>query len=170
MKFINEKGQLFGKLSVIDLLVTLAVVALVAGLVYKRASGEVQQIVNASTPFYMTLKAEHAREYSVNAVGEGDVFFRQNDTQRLGTVVRVDTEPAEDIMVKTDGTALLAKSEDRYSLYITLACTGNISDAGYYVNGSTHLAEGNDVRLQSNRLEIGTTVYRIAETEYAPGE
>lgn len=165
MRLIDEKGRLFGRVSVIDLLVVLVVVGLGLGVVYKKTSGEVQQIVSADTKFYVTFKCEKLREFSASAIKEGDVFYKQYDRQPMGPVVKLEVEQGEEILVKTDGTAVLATLADRYTAYVTVECSGSITEVGYYVNGSQHIAEGSEFPIQSKWVLINaSTVYAISET------
>ena len=171
MRVMDEKGRLFGKVSVIDMLVVLAVAGLAAGFIYKHMSRDIQQIINADARFYVTFKAVQLRDFSVDAVSEGDIYFRRFDSQAMGKVARVDIHPGTDIMLKTDGTAVLAEMEDRYTLYLTIECTGSVTDAGYYINGYMPVAEGQEFSIHSNRQQLTeTNVYRVAETPYEPQE
>ncbi len=157
MKIIDDRGRLFGKLSVLDLLIVIMAAGMVLAFLYKQTSEDVQQLVSADDTFYTTVKGVRLREFSVNAVAEGDIMYRQHDSEPLGRVVKIVTEPAMDYMLKTDGTALLAPMEDRFSVYITLECTGSVTDTGYYIGGTTHIAEGNEIILVSNRILLNET-------------
>jgi hypothetical protein len=165
MKVLDEKGRLFGKLSLLDLLIVIIAVGLLAGFLYKRMSGEVVQLVNANDKFYVTIAGTKLREFSVNAIAENDVMYRQHDREPLGKVVKLTTEPATEYMLKTDGTALAAPMEERFTAYITLECTGSITPLGYYFNGVTHIAEGNEIVLVSNRVQINETKVSYVGTE-----
>jgi len=163
-KFIDEKGRLFGKISIIDIIIVIAVIGLGFGYVYKRTSAVVQQIITADTTFYVTLVAEKIRSFSVEAVNEGDIFYKQHEQQPLGKVIGIHSEQAKDIMLKTDGTAVLAPVEDRYDLYITLEVTGSINETGYYINGNMQISEGMDFTVLSNSLMLTlVNVYEINE-------
>ena len=161
---IDEKGRLFGKVSILDMIIVMAVIGLALGFVYRRAAPGVQQILQTDSVFYVTFVLEGVRDFTTNAVDTGDVFFRQHDRQPLGSVIRTDVKPATDILYKTDGTAVLAEVEGRYDLYLTLECRGSITDTGYYVNGSQQMAEGGRMRIQSNRILSGAMVYSVDES------
>lgn len=165
MGIIDERGRLFGRLSILDIVIVLAVIVLVVGFIYNRTGQHVRQIIMPNTPLYVTFLVENVREFSLNAVQEGDIFFRQHERMALGTVTSVETAPAYDIMVRTDGTAVYAPVEGRYNMYITLACVGSITDSGFFVNGNLQMAEGGRLSLQSNRFLTMAMVYYIRERE-----
>ena len=165
MRLIDEKGRLFRKLSVIDLFVVILVAGLIIGYLYKQTSADVIQIITANQKFYVTFLSEKVRSFSVEAVHEGDVFYKKHERQPLGCAVRVRYEQARDIMTKTDGTALLAPMEDRYNLFITLEVQGSINENGYYVNGNLQVSEGSDFTIHSNNLMLSiATIYEVSET------
>ena len=162
---IDNKGRIFGKVSIIDLIILLAVAALALGFVYSRTSQQIQQIIAADTPIYVTFLVEGVRPFSLDAVSEGDIFFRQHERMALGTVTSVETAPAYDIMIRANGTAVYAMVEGRYNMYITLACVGSVTDSGFFINGNLQMAEGGRLSLQSNSFLTMAMVYSIAERE-----
>jgi hypothetical protein len=165
MKLLDDRGRLFGRVSLIDIILLVTALGLGLGYVYQRTSQEINQIVNADTAIYVTLAANQMREFSVNAVEVGDVMYRQHDRQPLGTVVRVEAEPATEYLLRPDGTAERVPMEDRYRTFITLECTGSVTEAGYYVNGNLHIAPGIEMVLVSNRVIIPESqVQAVSET------
>jgi hypothetical protein len=163
-RFIDEKGRLWGRLSVIDLLIIVAVIGLGAGFLYKRTSPEITQLIRADQKFYVTMSANQLRSFSVDALAEGDIMFRQHDRRPMGQVVKLEILPATEFLLRSDGTAILAEMEDRYKALITVECFGNINEVGFYVNGSMHIAEGSEMVLVSNRVILpDSLVYRVSE-------
>ncbi|MCL2420517.1 MAG: DUF4330 domain-containing protein [Defluviitaleaceae bacterium] len=160
---IDEKGRLFGKVSLIDIFVVLAVVVLVVGFVYNRTSQHVRQIIMADTPMTVTFLVEGVRDFSLDAVEEGDIFFRQHERVPLGTVSSVVTGPAYDIVIQTDGTAAYVPVEDRFNMYITLDAVGSITATGFFVNGTQQMSEGGRMSIQSNNLLTMAMIYDVGE-------
>ena len=152
---------MIGKVSIIDILIVVVLLALAAGFVYSRTSQQIRQIILADTPLYVTFLVEGVREFSLDAVQEGDVFFRQHERVPLGTVARIETAPAYDIMVRTDGTAVYAPVEDRFDMYITLSSVGSVTDRGFFVNGTLQVSEGGRLSIQSNQLLTMAMIYRV---------
>jgi len=160
---IDEKGRLFGKISLIDIFVILAVIVFAVGFVYNRTSQDVQRIIMADTPMHVTFLVENVRDLSLGAVQEGDIIFRQHERIPLGTVTNIETSSAYDIITRADGTAALAPVEGRYNMYITLAATGSITDRGFFINGTQQMSVGGRLSLQSNNLNTVAMVYDVGE-------
>ena len=161
---VDRQGRVAGKISLIDIALVLILIGLVIGFGYRRLSAPAVQIVNSNTKFYVTLLVEPVRQFSLDAVGEGDIFFKQHEQQALGKVVNLRQDQARDIIQRPDGTSAYVPIEGKYSLYITLECTGNITDSGYFVNGNTQISAGSDMIVQSNKVVCGVRVTDIAQS------
>jgi len=163
MGIVDKQGRLFGKVSIIDIVILLAAVVLVAGYFYNRTAGHVRQIIMPDTQMEVTFLVEGVRAFSLDAVQEGDTFFRQHERIPLGNVVRIETSPAYDIIIREDGTAALAEVDGRYNMYITLAVVGSVTDTGYFINGTLQVSHGGRLSIQSNQLLSMAMVYRVEE-------
>jgi len=159
---LDEKGRLFGKISVIDFVVVLGIVVLAAGFVYNRTSQDIRQIIAANTPIYVTFVVENVRDLSFAGIEVGDTFFRQHERIPLGQVVQITQQPAYDIITATDGTASYAPIENRYNMHITILGTGSITDAGFFVNGTQQMSTGGTMALQSNRFLATVRIYDVS--------
>ncbi|MCL1987081.1 MAG: DUF4330 domain-containing protein [Firmicutes bacterium] len=159
---LDEKGRLFGKISVIDLIVILGVVILVAGFVYNRTSQNIRQIIAAETPIYVTFEVENVRDFSFASVEIGDTIFRQHERIPLGQVVQITQQPTNEITITSDGTAIYAPVENRYNMHITILATGSITDAGFFVNGTQQMATGGTMALQSNRFLATVRIFDVS--------
>ena len=164
-KLIDEKGRLFGKISLIDLIVILAVPALILGFVYNRRQQSVQDIIRADAPLFITFVAEGVRPFTVDAVTVGDVIFRRDEASHpIGTIVHVDVDTHYVAQPTTDGTVLRAPVEGFYNLYITIEGQGSITNLGYFLGGTQQMSPGMRVPLQTNRLSSTFTVRHVAES------
>jgi len=158
-RFIDKNGKLFGKVSVIDVLLIVLIIGLAAGFGYKRLSAPAERIVNANTKFYATFEVEKVREFSVAAFSGGDILYEQYGQQPLGKVVAIRVEEARDVLKRADGTAILAPMEEKYNVYITVEASGSVNEGGYYFNGNQQLAVGSDLTLQSNMALCSARVF-----------
>jgi len=163
---IDKQGKLFGKVSVIDVIIVVAVLAMVAGFIYRQTSDRLDMIINPDTPFYVTIHGAGVRHFIADAVDVGDVVYRRHSRQAMGRVVDVSYETAMDILLRADGTAVLVPAEGRYDVFITLEAIGSITaDGFFFVNGNDHIARGSEVELVSNRVFIPTAeVYFVGES------
>ena len=153
---IDNKGRIFKKISVVDVIIVVAVLAVLAGWFYRQTSGGLAPIIFPSTPFYVTIQGSGLRTFIVDAVDVGDVVYRRHSRQPLGRVIDIHVEMAQDLLHRSDGTVALVPVLGRYDIYITLEAVGSITEIGYFVGGNDHIARGSEVELVSNRVFIPT--------------
>jgi len=151
---INSNGRIKGRISIVDIVLVVAVLALAGGFMYRQLSPRIGQILGANIPLHVTISSQGVRHFVTDAVQIDDVMFRQNERNAIGTVVDIRIEPFYNYLIRSDGTAQLVQSELRYRIFITLEATGSETDRGYYVNGLDHMAPGSDISLVSNRVFI----------------
>jgi len=161
---IDNSGRIKGKISIVDIVLVVAAIALVAGFVYRQISPRIGQIINPATPIEVVIQGDGLRHFIIDSIDIGDVMFRQHERTALGTVVDIEVEPWLDYLHRSDGTAVLAVSEGRYTIRITLEAIGSITYRGFFINGLDHLAPGGEVALISNRAFIPRGhVYAVRE-------
>ncbi len=157
---MNSKGKIGGKVSVIDIILIIVIIAAVCavGLKTMGAGGSAQ--VKTDSQFYVTVKVENVRDYSTKAISEGDIFYEKN-ASKLGEVTQVSSENYDEIVTLSDGTAKVSSNPEKYTIYITLLCDGKEDSEGYYIGGTRQVAPGMEINIKSNMF-IGTaTVYEV---------
>ena len=150
---IDKQGKIMGRISIVDIVIIIVVIALGIGFAYRRLTPSIINIIQPSDSFHVTFEVNRIRSViAEDTVVVGDMVFRQHTRQALGTIIAVDRLPATEVMQRTDGTAILATMEGRYSLRITIEATGTINASGFLANGNDHLAPGGEVALINSRF------------------
>ena len=157
---IDEKGKLFGKISVVDILVVLIFAVAIGGFIYKFTAGNDALRITADSPITMTLRIKAIRQFAVDAVDIGDEIYERNGPI-LGRVVSVKSDGYRDTFDLNDGTQAYGDVENRYNLYITLESVGRISDDGYFINGSRQVAVGSEIKIRSDKINADSSVYEL---------
>jgi hypothetical protein len=132
-KLIDEKGRLFGIISVVDIIALVAVIIL--GLVvFARLSGQSNPLITVNTiPVTYTVRLQMVRYTVAELVRPGDSLFNETGTY-IGTIVDVsvtETAIAEWII---DGTFLVAGAQDRYDVTLTVEVQCTYSNGRYYAD------------------------------------
>ena len=150
---VDNQGRIKGRVSIVDIVIVLALLALIAGFVYRHAAPRLDEILRPDDSFQITFEVNRMRSViAEDAVVIGDLIFRQHDRQALGRIIAVEKHPATEVMQRTDGTAVLAVMEDRYSLHITIEATGSVTESGFVVNGNDHISPGAEIALINSRF------------------
>lgn len=142
IKWIDERGFLFGKISVVDILAVLLVAALGFMLYVRFFSGEEtggRVAGTEKTRIEYTLKVTGAKHWHIDALKPGDIVYNGDAGALLGTVKEVRAEPSNTLMNLLDGTVVSVPQEDTYVLYITLESEATSSAGWYYVGGAIEL-------------------------------
>ncbi|MEE0776337.1 MAG: DUF4330 domain-containing protein [Bacillota bacterium] len=147
---VDKKGKLFGKISVLDLIVLLVIIVAIAGCVYKFGPGKTGgSIVSGSdTTINMVIKTGTAREYSANAIQVGDALYEVHG-DKIGTITDVRVEQAKEITDTHNGNKQYIPMENRYVSYITVEIKGTVTEKGYFVNGNKQFSKGNSLSFET---------------------
>ena len=161
---IDKQGRIAGKVSLIDITLLVLVIGLIIGFGFRKVSTKAVQLVSTDKKFYVTLTIEPIRQFSLDAIKVGDIFYKRNEQQAMGRVVVKHEVPAKEIIKLPDGTPIYVPMEEKFCLYLTLECTGNVTDKGYYINGNNQVSEGSDLQIQSNMVVCGGRVDKISDS------
>ena len=151
---VDNKGRLWGKISLIDIVIVLAVLVIGVGFAWREASPRLDIVINPTDEFYITLESNRLRGVNVDAISIGDLMFRLHSHQPMGRVVDISISPAIEVIRRSDGTAARVEMEGRYRILILLESVGSFTDYGYLVNGNDHIAPGSELILVSNRVYL----------------
>ena len=169
MKLIDEKGRLFGRLSVVDLLVVLAVVVMAAALYVKndrlgmggggRISGEEQTIT-----FQVRLRG--AQRYLVDAIRTGEEVHDPNYSSGSRTVgeitgVEIIRDPGAAVEALDDGTAGLVEVEGSVDALVTVQATGVMNGRSCLINGVYNLGINSARVYCTRRVQFTGTIVDI---------
>lgn len=158
---IDEKGKLFGKISVIDCLIILVFLVVIAGTAYK-FFGNDEISVKKDDTFTTVVRIDGVKAFYLDAFHTGEVVYELNGG-KLGTITKIETQPYQAIF-SGDKEGEYLTYENRYTIYLTLATEGTVNSSGFYAEGNRQLFSGASVSVQS-RLFVNTsaTIYAVTE-------
>lgn len=162
---INKDGKLFGKVSIADIAVVLAVIVLALG-IYSRFSGRNGAVVTASgEPIECTFFVKNVRMYSVEAMQKGGPVYDRTSKEYIGDITDVRYEQGKYQVNMADGSFKEAVPEERYNVYMTVRFKGKVSDNGFYTAANKYLAAGTSVVFNTKYAQCESTVYTINRAE-----
>ena len=135
MKIIDRNGRLFGKISVIDVLVIAVVLVMAAALFFKSNQTHTGTSVTSETITYQMV-ANGVRTYVADAVQVGDLMYDQDRSSggTLGKIVDIQILPGTKLGEMNDGTAGMIPVEDGVDLLLTIEGSGIVSEGRYLLN------------------------------------
>lgn len=135
MKIIDHNGRLFGKISVIDVLVIAVVLVMAAALSFKSNQTHTGTSVT-ETPITYQVLVQGARTYVSDAVQVGDLVYDQDHSSggTLGEITAIEVLPGAKLAELRDGTVDIIPVEDGVNLLLTIQGNGIISEGRYLLN------------------------------------
>ena len=145
MKLIDRNGRLFGKISVIDILVVLIVAVMAAALHFKNS-----QVITGTkvpdTPITYQVTVQGVRSYVADAIQEHDLLFDQSHSSdgSLGEIVEIRRGEGHRMVEMIDGTIGLLPIKDGADLVLTIRGSGlhmnklNVDTGEVTIEGEIH--------------------------------
>lgn len=166
MKIIDRDGRLFGKISVIDVLVIAVVLVMAAALYFKNNQAHTGAAVTEQAITFQ-VRARGVDRYVADAIRVGDGLYDQNYSsggRALGeiTAVQVERTPGTKLADQlTDGTAAMFEAEDTVDLLLTVEGSGLVTDRSYSINRVYDLGINSSRNYCTKRADFTGTVIEI---------
>lgn len=161
VRLIDDKGRLFGRINVIDLLVVILVLALAGRFSYSRyISKSLKAIRKEQKPIEVVLVVGAVRQPTVDAIRVGSKVMASKTSTLLGEVVKVEAKPANVVFTGNDGRTYEMPSPSRLDVYVTLRGLGQVSENAVFL-GDTEVRVGTLIDIRSNIYAGSGVVYQI---------
>ena len=139
------------RISIIDVLIVLTVVACIAGTfvhyrVYEKNNAVIIDEHSLVSVLYSSLMPDVAEK----AV-EGDTVFFDNG-EALGKIVEITVEDAEVYYKNSDGKWVLGTDETKKDVTVTLQVEGDFTDGGFFANGTEYVAAGMEIETYTPKF------------------
>lgn len=158
---INKEGKLFGKVSIIDILVVIVILATAVG-VYARFSSTPEIVETTTQKFSYIVKVEEVRQYTVEGLLNLGGMYDEETKEYLGEIVEVvSVEPTPDTGIKSNGKAAPTFVPEKFTVHIKVETDGSVSDAGYYTLSNRFIGTGGDLTFETKYVSTTGTVVSI---------
>lgn len=166
MKIIDRNGRLFGKISVIDVLVILVVAVLAAALYFKSNQAHTGTTVTEQ-PIVFEIRARGVDRYVYEALREGDGLYDldySSGGKAIGRIalIEVENDPGSKLADNLyDGAAALVEAEDTVDLMITVEGSGLVDGRSYTINRVYSLGVNSSRTYYTKQAQFTGTVVSI---------
>ncbi len=167
MKMIDKEGRLFGKISVIDVVVLAVVVALAAALYFKSNQTHTGTSVAQVDITYQVL-VPGVRSYVAQSIQTEDLLFDLDRSSggTLGEIIEIETiTPGTKLSELQDGTLEDVVVEDAVNLLLTIRGTGLLSEGRYLLNRVYDLGVNSSRNYCTRYAQFTGTVSAILSPE-----
>jgi len=160
-KLLDNRGRLFGVISVIDVIVILLILLLTAGVYLRFFVMEKTAVATESDPITYELLIAGVRDYTVNGFREGDIVYDTVQNVNIGTISAIRVEPNTSNTTLLDGTYVTRTVPDRYNVFLTIDTTGLISGNRYYVNRTYGIGVNTTRSMYTKYVAFSATVTSV---------
>ena len=166
MKIIDQNGRLFGKISVIDVLVIFVVLVMAAALYFKGHQTHTGVTV-VERPITFQVRVRCINDYTANAIQVKDNVYDQDYSSGgpLGEITDVQVERAPGRRLTDnlgDGTSRMVESEGTVDLLVTIRGSGLITGKSYSLNRVYDLGINSSRNYYTKRVNFTGTVASIS--------
>lgn len=165
MKIIDEKGRLFGKINLLDLLIIVALIVLAVSVFAKFGKSEASYVTSDKVLEY-TVKVECVRTPTVEAIAQNHTGLTDYDTGKdVGDIINVEQTAAVELVKLADGTYTYAEHEDKYDLLITLRVRGTETSDNFFTTSGKKLVVGDDFKIYNGYASTTAKVRSVKVAE-----
>ncbi|MDR0489799.1 MAG: DUF4330 domain-containing protein [Oscillospiraceae bacterium] len=160
-KIIDDRGRLFGLISVIDVIVAAVVIVLAIAVLTKFRTGESPQTTTNTDNVTYTVKISGIRKSNVDLLRHGDKLYAKDTGLNVGTIMDIKVEDAYAVEPIIDGTYAKAKVYERYDVTLTVNAPCSQSNGRYYVDRTFELNVNADWLMYTKYNEFNCTIMTI---------
>ena len=168
---IDNKGKLFGKVSIIDICVILIIVIGVVGAYITFStlnSGKLNDnsklALNSAAPAetaVVTFEVKGIRAMTKDGIRIGDEVYDTEDNKFIGTIKEVSSKPAQGNYVANDGSFYKAVIPEKYDVEILVEVTGKNTNTGFHTESELQLLYGKEIEIKTPTIKTTPKVSGI---------
>jgi len=159
-KVIDNNGRLFGKISVIDVLVILVVVVAALAIFTKRSGGETPGAQVSLTPVSYDITLRSVRDSAASCLQVGDTVYADGGYD-IGKIVAIDMQDSMVISTLVDGKQVVAPAYERYDVTVTIEVGCSISNGRYFANKTFEIGSNAEVKMYTKYNSATSTITRF---------
>ncbi len=169
-QFLDQKGRVYGVISIIDLLAILAVAILAVGFYMKNHVLEASGGKIENVGIQVEILLEIVPEYLVDSIQVGDELFDHDHATggAIGVITSVEVLPPSSLMALNDGTYAKVSSEENVNALVTVVGSGTTTDGRFSFNRVYELGINASRYFESKYSLFIGKVMSIQETELLP--
>jgi hypothetical protein len=160
MKLIDEKGRLFGKINIIDLVVVLLILFLVAAVGYKVLGPNVETSPNAQGEITAVVKFTFKTDGVVSSLQKGQKLVFGTDYIPGAVIEEVNAVEADYVTTDDQGKVHVEKHPFLKDIYVTIKANVDIN-APILKVGTQEICQGKNFVLKTQTTDITGSVETI---------
>ncbi|MCX7715294.1 MAG: DUF4330 domain-containing protein [Clostridia bacterium] len=158
---LDRNGKLFGKISIVDLGIILAVIVIAFGAA-NRFSGA-GKISTETTRVKFVVKVENVRQYTIDALEKKGIVTDSKSGARIGEITDIRVENAEFVAMDAKGNLVNTQVPEKYTAFVTVEGEFKKGEEGYITADTQGLFIDHDYNLVTKYVSTTGVVQSIEE-------
>ena len=162
---MDKNGKLFGKVSIVDLIVLLLVLAIAAGSVW-RFTSPAAALDQSDAVINYTIRIEGVRyftleNYNLENYPDGMRIYDRQAGQFIGRIRNVRHTNFYESHPLFDGSVARVAVPDRITLYLDIVANGRVTPTAVYVEGTYEIAVGSLRYINTKYVQTSGRIYSL---------
>lgn len=162
--FINKDGKLFGKISVIDIVVVIAIVFVGFG-AYLRFVKPNQRVETVNQTIEYTMRIAGVRIGTVEALKNFSPIYSCETKEYLGEIVGIEYTEAYEDKVMHNGEIKNLPIPERYDVVLTVRVDGKVNSSGFYTATNQAINAGASHTFNSKYAQTSGRIDEVKEIQ-----
>ena len=157
---MDKNGKLFGKISIIDLIVLLLVLVVAVGSVWRFASpAAVLNQSNITVDF--TIRIDGVRDFTLVNYREGLRVYNRQAGQFIGHISGIRYTDHYQPHPLPDGTVASVAIPGQITIYMDVTANGRETPTAIYVEGTHEITAGSLIYLNTKYVQVSGAIHSI---------
>lgn len=135
---LDSKGKLFGKISIIDILILVIIIGGIAGVYYKMNKSNIATPLTPLEKIQMTLYSDKVPDYAANAIKVGDPVKDKIGNNDLGKVTKVEISDSIVYGTNSEGKSVKSSMEGFKAVKVLVECKGKLGKSALTIGSSDY--------------------------------
>ena len=161
-RLIDDRGRLFGRVSIIDILFIIVVIVILTAAFTKFNVQDSPLTTPDTVEITYTVLIQSVRVTAGELLRPGDNLYAQETGTFIGTITNVEISGATSPEPLVDGTFVVGTSEERYDIVLTVVVQGSVSGGRYFADRTIELNANGMYKLVTKHNEITGFILTIS--------
>ncbi len=136
MRLLDERGRVFGRFNIVDLVIVLVLIVAGIWFAYAKFGRDLgSEIASREQPIEYCIVVMGIRPTTADALKKGGKAFEFKTGAEIGTITDVKVEPADIWTISDKGTWIRTQTDDRVDAFIQVKATARVGENVITVNG-----------------------------------
>lgn len=164
MKAFSKDGKLFGKISILDIIIIVAVLFIALAFAFKSTdSVDLSMVSKTDVNYIVEFKAHNVTKTEQSPFAVGEKIY-SNNGELIGEVTAVEQKPMFSRVKLNDGSFINLEKDENVDYFVTVKGSGAYTDSGFAAAGTLLMQPNSTINASSKYYQGGLVVLSVKKT------